>query len=112
MKKKNRIADEDIRPEYDFASMKGGVHGRYMKRIRAGTNLVLLEPDITTAFPTDDAVYEALRGLLEKENALRQKRRVDRKISGAAAPHGINDKNSSDFYFFFFIKASRPAKGL
>lgn len=73
MKKENRIAEEDVRPEYNFASMKGGVRGKYVKRFRAGTNLILLEPDITTAFPTDDAVNEALRGLLKTANAVRRK---------------------------------------
>jgi hypothetical protein len=73
MKKKNRFIDRDIRPEYDFASMKGGVRGKYVKALHAGTNLVLLEPDITTAFPTDDAVNEALRGLLKTANAVRKR---------------------------------------
>lgn len=73
MKKANEIAEDDLRPEYDFASMKGGVRGKYVRRFHAGTNLVLLEPDMATAFPTDAAVNEALRGLLETTNAVRRK---------------------------------------
>jgi hypothetical protein len=45
MKKANRKSADDMRPEYDFASMKGGVRGNYAKRYRAGTNRVLLDPD-------------------------------------------------------------------
>jgi hypothetical protein len=30
-------------------------------RYRAGTNLVLLDPDVAKAFPDEDAVNEALR---------------------------------------------------
>ena len=60
MKRDNRISLNDVRPEYDFASMKGGICGKYVKRYRAGTNLVLLDPEVAAAFPSDAAVNEAL----------------------------------------------------
>ncbi len=41
--------------------LKGGARGKYAKRYRAGTNLILLEPDVAKAFPNDKAVNEALR---------------------------------------------------
>lgn len=63
MKKKTDELDE-LRPEYDFSQMAGGVRGKYVDRYRAGTNLVLLEPDIAEAFPTAESVNEALRSLL------------------------------------------------
>ena len=53
-----------MRPEYDFASMKGGVRGKYVKKYRAGTNLVLLDPDVAAAFPNDAAVNRALRPVM------------------------------------------------
>jgi hypothetical protein len=62
----------DIEPEYDFASMKGGVRGKYYTQYRKGTNVVLLEPDVAEAFPTEDAVNEALRGILHTTRAVRQ----------------------------------------
>ena len=68
MKKKARKPDspeDELRPEYDFATMKGGVRGKYAERYRAGTNLALLAPDVADAFPTDDAVNEALRTILK-----------------------------------------------
>ncbi|HWF05731.1 MAG TPA: hypothetical protein VHA06_18740, partial [Candidatus Angelobacter sp.] len=49
---KNTKRDNDMRSEYDFAAMKNGVRGKYAKHHREGTNLVLLEPDISKAFPT------------------------------------------------------------
>jgi hypothetical protein len=61
-----------IQPEYDFASMKGGVRGKYYAQYRKGTNVVLLEPDVAEAFPTEDAVNEALRGILHTTRAVRQ----------------------------------------
>lgn len=36
-----------------------------VQRSRTGTNLVLLDPDIAKAFPTDASVNEALRLLLQ-----------------------------------------------
>ena len=39
-------AVDELRPEYDFASLKGGVRGKYYARATAGTTLVLLEPDV------------------------------------------------------------------
>lgn len=56
--------DDDLRPEYDFANMTGGVRGKYVDRYRSGTNVVLLEPDIAAAFPTAESVNDALRMLL------------------------------------------------
>jgi hypothetical protein len=60
----NEMEDE-LRPEYDFAQMKGGVRGKYVERYRSGTNLVLLDPDVAQAFPNDAAVNEALRLLIQ-----------------------------------------------
>ena len=53
-----------LRPEYDFASMRGGVRGKYARQFKAGTTLVLLEPEVAEAFPTASAVNEALRAVL------------------------------------------------
>ncbi len=63
MKKKVVTRENDeLRPEYDMHELlKGGVRGKYAERYRAGTNLVLLAPDVAKAFPTEQAVNEALR---------------------------------------------------
>ena len=55
----------EIRPEYDVSKMSGGVGGKYEERYRAGTNVILLDPDAAEAFPTADSVNEALRLLLQ-----------------------------------------------
>ena len=73
MSKATRPADDDLRPEYDFASMKGGVRGKYVARLRKGSNLVLLEPEVAAAFPSAEAVNEALRGVLSTTRAVRGK---------------------------------------
>jgi len=61
-----------MRAEYDFAAMKDGMRGKYAKRYREGTNIVLLEPDIAEAFPNDEAVNQALRGVLNTTRAVRR----------------------------------------
>ncbi|MBI1895621.1 MAG: hypothetical protein HYS04_03650 [Acidobacteria bacterium] len=71
MKKTNPIVADDMRPEYDFASMKGGVRGKYARRARAGTNIVLIEPEVAEAFPSEQAVNEALKGVLNTTRAVR-----------------------------------------
>ena len=51
---------------YDFTA---GVRGKYAERYAAGTNVVLLEPDVAQAFPTARAVNQALRELLSERHA-------------------------------------------
>jgi hypothetical protein len=53
-----------MRPEYDVSELKGGVRGRYVARFRAGTNLVLLSPDVAAYFPDEQSVNKALRALI------------------------------------------------
>ena len=56
---------DDLRPEYDLDSLKGGVRGKYYKQAAAGTNLVVLDPDVARAFPDSASVNRALRLLQE-----------------------------------------------
>ncbi len=66
MKKVEAEMEEDeLRPEYDLSQLKGRVRGKYVERYQAGTNLVLLEPDVAAAFPDAKAVNEALRLLIK-----------------------------------------------
>ena len=62
---KNKMNDE-LRPEYDLGRLlKGGVRGKYAKRYHAGTNLILLDPDVRKAFRSGRAVNDALRLVIE-----------------------------------------------
>jgi hypothetical protein len=65
MKKKPNSARDELRAEYDFSQLSGGVRGKYAKRYQQGTNLVPLAPDVAAAFPSAKAVNEALRLLME-----------------------------------------------
>ena len=68
---RNRKTDE-LRPEYDFSR---GVRGKHHAAYKAGTNVVLLDPDVARAFPDSASVNTALRLLLKiAETQLRAKR--------------------------------------
>jgi hypothetical protein len=71
MRRVNKSKRDMLKREYDFASMPGGVRGKYYRRYRAGVNLALLEPEVARAFPTDAAVNEALRSVLRATRALK-----------------------------------------
>ena len=68
MKRAKRQPTVDMLPEYDFASMKGGVRGQYVNAYRAGNNLVLLEPGMAKAFPSDAPVNDGLRVVRPAKN--------------------------------------------
>lgn len=55
-------SDEDsMRDEYDFSL---GIRGKYIERLKEGSNVVLISPELSERFPTEAAVNEALRELL------------------------------------------------
>ena len=71
----SEMADE-LRPEYDLSELlKGGVRGKYVARYRAGTNLVLLDPDVARSFPDEATVNEALRLVIRLGEIQRVKKR-------------------------------------
>ena len=57
--------NDEMREEHDFSELKGGVRGKYYLQARAGTNLVLIDPDLAKVFPDGESVNRALRLLLE-----------------------------------------------
>jgi len=65
MKRIGTEREDEMRPEYDFSHLKGRARGKYVERYRAGTNLVLLDPDVAAAFPDAKAVNDALRLLMD-----------------------------------------------
>ncbi|OLE69390.1 MAG: hypothetical protein AUI36_04825 [Cyanobacteria bacterium 13_1_40CM_2_61_4] len=66
--------NDDLRPEYDLSKLKGGVRGKYYRQATAGTNLVLIEPELTDVFPDTELVNRALRLLAETAISATEKR--------------------------------------
>ncbi len=57
-------AKDEMRTEYRREDLGKGVRGKYFERVSKGTNLILLNDKVAKAFPTTEAVNEALLGLL------------------------------------------------
>ena len=58
--RRRTVAADDILPEYDFSKARPNP---YATRYAAGSNIVVLDPDVAAVFPTDAAVNDALRAL-------------------------------------------------
>jgi len=66
MKKGKQSNSQGLCREYkrpDFP--RGFVRGKYTSRVPAGSNVVRLEPEVASAFPTSGAVNEALSIVLK-----------------------------------------------
>jgi len=71
----NKVRD-GLRSEYDLTKLKGGVRGKYYRRATAGTNLVLIDPELVDVFPDTASVNRALRLLVDTAaSVVRPKRR-------------------------------------
>jgi hypothetical protein len=62
------------RPDYKRADLGELVRGKYAKRIRQSTNVVVLDPKVAKAFPNDKAVNDALRELIERSRSTNRSR--------------------------------------
>jgi hypothetical protein len=45
-KASTKKTNDDLRPEYDLSQLKGGIRGKYFQEATAGTNLVLVDPEL------------------------------------------------------------------
>lgn len=65
MRKAKPKAADELRPEYQRSDFGTLVRGKYADRIKSESNVVVLEPEVARVFPNDEAVNEALRGLIK-----------------------------------------------
>jgi hypothetical protein len=75
--KKPEVAE--MRSEYRVEDPGKGVRGKYFRSYRERTNLVLLSPDVAEAFPTEQAVNDVLRSLIELVRKTRLTQRSSRR---------------------------------
>src|SRR3974377_1311904 len=83
--------NDDLRPEYDLTQLAGGVRGKYYRQAIAGTNLVLIEPELAHVFRDSESVNRALRLLVNTAEAAatpaqsrQDRRRMARPVDPAA----------------------------
>ena len=65
----NNANGDELRPEYDVAKLKGAVRGKFFERYNSGSNLARLTPEVRAAFPTDEAVNQALRSVMQAQHS-------------------------------------------
>jgi hypothetical protein len=96
MKKARNRRSNGMRREYDFATMKGGIRGKYVNRLRAGSNHILLQPELANAFPSDAAVNEALRAALTVATVVsRSKRQPNNRVRRPRARTRVHGRRRS-----------------
>lgn len=62
----NKVKKEDeMRSEYKIKDLGVGVRGKYYEAYKESHNVVLLKPEVAKAFPTEEAVNEALMSLIK-----------------------------------------------
>lgn len=64
MKKVKRVAGA-LRPAYQRSDFPSLVRGKYVERLKANSNVVVLDPEVAGLFPNAAAVNDALRSLVE-----------------------------------------------
>ena len=62
--RKANVKDDEMRAEYSRADLGPLVRGKYAARYAKATNVVVIDPALTKAFPNNEAVNNALRSLL------------------------------------------------
>lgn len=87
--------NDDLRPEYDLSQLKGGVRGKYYRQAVAGTNLMLIEPELAKVFRDSESVNRALRLLVDTAEAA---------AGPARRRHGVPNKRTQP-------ARQKPARG-
>ena len=82
MKKTSTKTDDQDIPEVKREQLGIGVRGKYHKKFAQGSNVVVLRPDIHKAFPTSQAVNDALTSYLAFAN---EAKGLTRRSSGRTA---------------------------
>jgi len=65
----------DMRPSYKRSDFKKIERGKYAARLRESTNIIVLDPEVAKVFPNNEAVNQALRGLIEVARAASREQR-------------------------------------
>jgi len=63
--KKGKSTSDDLRKEYTRSDFDKLERGKYYNRVIAHSNVVVIDPNVTTIFPNSVAVNTALRSLVD-----------------------------------------------
>jgi len=86
MKKDKQTEKDELRVEYKRSDFPGGlVRGKYAKRLRDSSNIILLKPEVAEAFPNEEAVNTALLSLIKlAQNTTNLTKRSGRRSKNSA----------------------------
>jgi len=86
MKKDKQTEKDELRVEYERTDFPGGmVRGKYAKRLRESSNIIVLKPEVAEAFPNEEAVNDALLSLIKlAQNTTNRKKRSNRRTKKSA----------------------------
>ena len=66
MKKDKEQDKDELRVEYKRSDFPGGlIRGKYSKRLKKSSNVIVLKPEVAKAFPNEEAVNNALLSLID-----------------------------------------------
>jgi len=85
MKKARKTEKNELRPEYKRSDFTGPlVRGKYAKRLRESSNIVVLRPEVAEVFPNEESVNSALLSLMK----LAQRTTRSKRSSGRSKARG------------------------
>jgi hypothetical protein len=62
---------DEMRTEYRREDLGKGVRGKHFAEFKKGSNLVLLTPELSKVFPTNEAVNAALNSLVSVSRSVK-----------------------------------------
>jgi hypothetical protein len=68
--KKAKSTSDELRVEYKRSDFRRLERGKYYERVKASSNVVVLDPEVAAVFPNSAAVNKALHSLVEVAEAL------------------------------------------
>jgi hypothetical protein len=69
MKKDSKTDTDELRETYSRSDFPDGfVRGKYAKRLKESSNIIVLRPDVAEVFPNEEAVNNALLSLIDIAN--------------------------------------------
>jgi hypothetical protein len=85
MKKASKRGKDELRQEYkrsDFTSPL--VRGKYARRLRESSNIVVLKPEVAEVFPNEESVNSALLSLMKLAQTTTRLKRSGRRSKARA----------------------------
>ena len=70
MKKAKNTQKDELRSEYELSDFPTPmVRGKYAKRLKESSNIIVLNPEVSAVFPNGEAVNNALLSLIKLAQA-------------------------------------------